>query len=179
MSRSGTPGPGLIRGSAAKLTVPPMQHPSRSLSNLRVHSYHEGSSTSNTPMDMSHSSSPPREHLDSSASSVINMDIAEGLLLQEIDADSTDVEDLETLNKSGLISKDEQKQALRDQLKKSLSQQVFVTGRQLAFLILVVYSYTKESERLHRGLRTELPDLNFERKPFWRYFPHHHLNFTI
>ena len=139
MSRSGTPGPGLVRGSAAKLTVPPMQHPSRSLSNLRVHSYHEGSgTTSNTPMDMSHSSSPPREHLDSSASSVINMDIAEGLLLQEIDVDSTDVEDIETLDKSGLISKDDQKQALRDQLKKSLSQQVFVTGRQLAFLILIV-----------------------------------------
>jgi hypothetical protein len=131
MSRSGTPGPGsgMVRGSVAKLTVPPIQHPSRSLSNLRAHSYHDsGKGSSNTPMD-SYSSSPPREHLDSSASSVINMDVAEGLLLQEIDADSTDMEDLETLHKSGLISRDEQKQALRDQLKKSLSQQVFVTGK--------------------------------------------------
>jgi len=126
MSRSGTPGPGLARGSAAQLTVPLVYHPSRSLSNLRVHSYHDSSqgSSTNTHLDMSYSSSPPRDHLDSSASSVINMDVAEGLLLQEIDAESTDMEDLETLDKSGLIGRDEQKQALRDQLKKSLNQQV-------------------------------------------------------
>jgi hypothetical protein len=57
------------------------------------------------------------------------MDVAEGLLLQEIDAESTDTEDLEALDKSGLVSGDEQKQALRDQLKKSLNQPVSVTGR--------------------------------------------------
>jgi len=129
MSRSGTPGPGLARGSAAQLMVP-LMHPSQSLSSLRVHSYHDSSqgTSTNAPMDMSYSSSPPRDHLDSSASSVINMDVAEGLLLQEIDAESTDMEDLETLDKSGLISRDEQKQALRDQLKKSLNQQV-LTGK--------------------------------------------------
>jgi hypothetical protein len=57
------------------------------------------------------------------------MDVAEGLLLQEIDAESTDTEDLEALDKSGRVSGDEQKQALRDQLKKSLNQPVSVTGR--------------------------------------------------
>src|SRR5258708_20265364 len=121
MSRSGTPGPGLARGSAAQLTVPLMHHPSRSLSNLRVHSYHDSSQSSsiNTPLDMSYSSSPPRDHLDSSASSVINMDVAERLLLQEIDAESTNMEDLETLDKSALIGRAEQKQPLQDKPTKS------------------------------------------------------------
>lgn len=56
------------------------------------------------------------------------MDVAEGLLLQEIDAENTDTEDLEAVDKFGLISRDEQKQALRDQLKRSLNQQVLVNG---------------------------------------------------
>lgn len=132
ISRSGTPG--LARGSAAKLTVLPTIDPSTSLSSLRVRGYHDSSQTSSASntaaMDvMTFPSSPPREHLDSSASSVINMDVAEGLLLQEIDAESTDTEDLEALDKSGRVSGDEQKQALRDQLKKSLNQPVSVTGR--------------------------------------------------
>ena len=134
-SRSGTRRPGLAGGAIAKLNVPSDLHPSTSFSSLRVHSRQDpNQGSSNTPpMDaMSLSSSPPREHLDSSASSVINMDVAEGLLLREIDAESTDMEDLEAIDKFGLISREEQKQALRDQLKKSLNHQVLANGKYLS-----------------------------------------------
>jgi len=77
--------------------------------------------------------SPPRDHLDSSGSSVINMDPTEGLLIQDVDPD-TDNEDLESIDKSwpptSTSDSDRQKQVLREQLKKSLSQPVVLIGQQ-------------------------------------------------
>lgn len=90
------------------------------------------------------------------------MDGAEGLLLlQEIDAESTDVEDLEAIDKFGSISRDEQKQALRDQLKKSLNQQVLASGKYLSRR-LSLYSWTKDYR--HNELPAETLDLNFDRR---------------
>lgn len=126
ISRSGTPS--LLRGSTSKLTVAPTLRSSPSLSNLHIHSYNQVSAhMDNTLLSIS----PSRDHLDSSASSVINMDPTEGLLIQDIDPD-TDNEDLESIDKSWLPSStgenNRQKQALRDQLKKSLSQPAVLIG---------------------------------------------------
>lgn len=67
----------------------------------------------------------------SSASSVIDMDPGEGILIQDIDAeaDQTDTEDVE-INDKVFVStstSDDQKQLLRDQLR-SLSQRTVQPG---------------------------------------------------
>jgi hypothetical protein len=67
----------------------------------------------------------------SSASSVIDMDPEEGILVQDIDAeaDQTDTEDVE-INANAFVStstSDDQKQHLRDQLR-SLSQRTVQPG---------------------------------------------------
>ena len=82
------PRPGLARGSPALL---PTLHLSTSRSNLCIQDYRDPSQGPSPIEVNAFSSSPPRELTDSSASSVINMEVAEGLLLQEIDAENTDV----------------------------------------------------------------------------------------
>ena len=67
----------------------------------------------------------------SAASSLIDMDPGEGILIQDIDteADQTDTEDVE-INDKGSVStstSDDQKQLLRDQLR-SLSQRTVQSG---------------------------------------------------
>ena len=66
--------------------------------------------------------------LDSSASSVIDMDPGEGILIQDIDAE-VDQEDVEIINKVfvSTSTSDDQKQLLRDQLR-SLSQRTVQPG---------------------------------------------------
>lgn len=68
----------------------------------------------------------------SAASSVIDMDPGEGILIQDIDAeaDQTDTEDVESNDKvfvSTSTTSDDQKQRLRDQLR-SLSQRTVQPG---------------------------------------------------
>ena len=66
----------------------------------------------------------------SSASSVIDMDPGEGILIQDIDAetDQTDTEDVEIVDKVFVSStSDSQKQLLRDQLR-SLSHRTVQPG---------------------------------------------------
>lgn len=64
----------------------------------------------------------------SSASSVIDMDPGEGILIQDIDAE-VDQEDVEIINKVfvSTSTSDDQKQLLRDQLR-SLSQRTVQPG---------------------------------------------------
>lgn len=72
--------------------------------------------------------------LDSSGSSVIDMDLGEGILIQDIDAeaDQTDAEDVEAIDKTFVsTSSDGQKQLLRDQLRRSLSHRAVRSGQQL------------------------------------------------
>lgn len=69
--------------------------------------------------------------LDSSASSVMDMDPGEGILIQDIDVevDQTDAEDVETTDKAFVsTSSDGQKQSLRDQLR-SLSHRTIQSGQ--------------------------------------------------
>lgn len=67
----------------------------------------------------------------SAASSVIDMDPGEGILIQDIDAetDQTDTEDVETTDKVfvSTSTSDDQKQLLRNQLR-SLSQRTVQPG---------------------------------------------------
>ncbi|KAF9534492.1 trafficking protein Mon1-domain-containing protein [Crepidotus variabilis] len=123
VSRSGTPG--LARASPSKLSIAPTLRPSPSLSNLHIHSHNMVPNQ----MDNRSSTSPPATDyaLDSSASSVINVEPAEGLLIQDIDAEHTDTEDTESFDKSpppGVVQDQSEgpKQALREKLRKSLSQ---------------------------------------------------------
>lgn len=95
----------LSRSSPSQLTVSPTLRPSPSLSNFN-------------------------HLLDSSASSVIEMDPGEGILIHDIDAevDQTDAENVEVFVST---STDEQKQLLRDQLRRSLSHRAVRSGQQL------------------------------------------------
>ncbi|CAA7261420.1 unnamed protein product [Cyclocybe aegerita] len=120
ISRASTPG--LSRPSPSRLTISPSLRPTPSLSNLHIHGHASTPAVDIPPL-------PARvvdNILDSSASSVIDMDPAEGILVQDIDADAehTDAEDVETIDKSGMVAIQDEgpKQMLRDQLRKSLSQ---------------------------------------------------------
>jgi len=68
--------------------------------------------------------------LDSSASSVIGLEPDEGILVQDIDADvdHTDVEDLETIDKTAPAQVEGTKKRLRDQLRKSLTHKAAQSG---------------------------------------------------
>lgn len=72
--------------------------------------------------------------LDSSASSVIDVEPAEGILIQDIDTDMshTDTEDIETIDKAAVPTQsDGTKQLLRDQLRKSLTHKAVHAGRDI------------------------------------------------
>src|SRR5882757_707562 len=99
----------LSRSSPSQLTISPALRPSPSLSNFNIHSH-----TTSQPGIMQNAD----YLLDSSASSVIDMDPGEGILIQDIDAEvQTDAEDVETIDKAYVsTSSDGQKQFLRDQL---------------------------------------------------------------
>ncbi|PPR07114.1 hypothetical protein CVT24_010950 [Panaeolus cyanescens] len=123
ISRASTPGP---RPSPSRLAIAPSLRPSPSLSNLHVHSQ-------KVPNITEQPSFPPirrMDHfLDSSASSVIDMDMHEGILIQDIDADveHTDSEDTQSMDKTTSLEREEgdsstSKRLLRDQLRRSLSQ---------------------------------------------------------
>ncbi|KAG2010039.1 vacuolar fusion protein MON1 [Coprinopsis cinerea AmutBmut pab1-1] len=105
----------------SRLTLPPTLRPSPSLSNFRAHS---------------HGSSPPHEALaaatkskelalDSSASSMVNMDMAEGILIQETDSSVDPLGSEDHVSVSAQLdqpmSNADSKQLLREQLKRSLS----------------------------------------------------------
>ncbi|TFK27965.1 DUF254-domain-containing protein [Coprinopsis marcescibilis] len=120
-----TPTPSMSRKSSfaapSRLTLPPSLRPSPSLSNLRVHSH------SLSPPQVPEASSlrPKDAVLDSSASSVVNIDMAEGIIMQETEstADSLDNDDRASMstNVNQTMSHADSKQLLRQQLKKSLS----------------------------------------------------------
>ncbi|ESK95723.1 vacuolar fusion protein mon1 [Moniliophthora roreri MCA 2997] len=118
-SGSSTPNPTLSRSSPSRLSIPPALRPSPSLSNLRVHSYNNGS-TANAP------STPPvlgHQTLDSSASSVVNVDLNEGILVQDGEADVDVVEEDVVISRQTDETPEDEgaKKQLRDQLRKTLS----------------------------------------------------------
>ncbi|KAH6912786.1 vacuolar fusion protein MON1 [Coprinopsis sp. MPI-PUGE-AT-0042] len=107
----------------SRLQPPPTLKPSPSLSNLRVHSH---GTTSTSPSPEPGSLPRPKESaLNSSASSMVTMDMPDGTLVQETDsiADQNEAEDQSTPVASVDQAVDS-KQLLREQLKRSLSNRV-------------------------------------------------------
>lgn len=107
------------RASPSRLVIPPL-HPSPSLSNLHIHSHN--TTTSNEPEAPSLSTAQREQALESSASSIINVDINEGILIQDMDTD-TDVaeEDSVEVARPIMTTNEESKRLLREQLRKTLS----------------------------------------------------------
>jgi vacuolar fusion protein MON1 len=119
-SRTGTPIPGR---TPSRLVVPHTLRPTHSLSNLHVHSHGSPSAThaalpAQSNNIAAHTTPPVNQELDSSESSVVNV---EGILVQEADADVDTIDD-EDGNAVGYITADPgSKQNLRDQLRRTLS----------------------------------------------------------
>ncbi|KAJ7195429.1 trafficking protein Mon1-domain-containing protein [Mycena pura] len=111
----------LARSSPSRLAIPPALRPSPSLSNLRVHSYTSGLSTV-TAAPTVISQPPLNPALDSTASSVVNLDLNEGILIQDTDAE-TDIVDSEEITVMGIVNATDEasKKSLRDQLRRTLS----------------------------------------------------------
>ncbi|KAL0069868.1 Vacuolar fusion protein mon1 [Marasmius tenuissimus] len=118
-SRASTPNPTLTRSPSSRLVIPPALRPSPSLSNLHVHSYNS-SSTSSSPPPVP--LLPASYNLDSSASSVVNLDLNEGILIQDAEAEA-DVaeEDVVVAPPEGSATDEDTKKMLREQLRKTLS----------------------------------------------------------
>ncbi|KAJ3501513.1 hypothetical protein NLJ89_g9305 [Agrocybe chaxingu] len=145
ISRASTPG--LSRPSPSRLTISPSLRPTPSLSNLHIHGH-----ASTPPVDIPLLPAGAVDNiLDSSASSVIDMDPAEGILVQDIDADAehTDAEDIGMIDKSGIVTTQDEgpKQMLRDQLR-NLSQRATLPDA--------------ESPRTRSGRLAQVQDLTFD-----------------
>jgi hypothetical protein len=120
-SRSATPGP------ISHLVVSHVLKSTRSLTNLNIHAPSSPSRFNNTHA----SASPPSQVLDSSASSVTNLDISEGILIQDADAEA-DTAEAEEAPVMGVLESaaggDESKKTLRDHLRKTLNQRQSGSG---------------------------------------------------
>ena len=127
-SRSGTP---LPRRSPSRLATPPTMRSSPSVASLRIYSH--GSSVVPSPSPGSPSSRP--EGGSSSSPS-----IAEGILVQEPDAD-VDIVDGDQGNASGIVESragnEESKKNLRDQLRRTLSKKESFAGTSFAIVSLL------------------------------------------
>lgn len=129
ISRSGTPA--LARSSPSRLSIPPILRQTPSLSNLHIHSHNTPPFEPEPNQIVAPLTSADHTTLNSSASSVIDMEPVEGYLIQDIDADveHTDAEDNTSMSKlTANVQGEETKNTLRDQLR-SLSQKVTHSGR--------------------------------------------------
>ncbi|KAK7469379.1 Vacuolar fusion protein mon1 [Stygiomarasmius scandens] len=120
-SRSTTPGPAISRSASSRLTIPPTLRSSPSLTSLKVHSHNAGSSTVASTAQPSVIST--TQTLDSSASSVVNMDMNEGILVQDVEAEVDTMEEDAVVERKedSKIMDEENKKLLRDKLRKTLS----------------------------------------------------------
>lgn len=126
MTRSRSLSRTVSRQLPSQLAISPTLRPSPSLFNLNIHSQDTASLKPKVMQSADYL-------LDSSASSVIDMDPGEGILVQDIDteANQTDTEDIESIDQAYVsTSSDGQKQLLRDQLR-SLSHRAVQSGPQL------------------------------------------------
>lgn len=100
------------------------------MASLQLHNHNATSSTPSEPI-LSLPLNSADYTLDSSASSVINVEPAEGILIHDIDVDAnqTDGEDIESIDKARQPDQGEDsKKLLRDQLRKSLNHKVTPSG---------------------------------------------------
>lgn len=115
----------LARSSPSRLIVPPALKPSPSLSNLNIHSHNPGPSQP----DPAPSSLARSNVLDSSASSVISVDMNEGILIQDMDADVEPTDDTAVLAQFDANQSEEgPKKHLRDQLRRTLTSKALQSG---------------------------------------------------
>ncbi|KAJ6475067.1 trafficking protein Mon1-domain-containing protein [Mycena vitilis] len=113
----------LARSSPSRLAIPPALRPSPSLSNLRVHSFGGSSIIAVSESAPTVTFQPPSNPaLDSTASSVVNLDLNEGILIQDVDSEA-ETADGEDVNVMGIVNTTDEasKKNLRDQLRRTLS----------------------------------------------------------
>lgn len=103
-SRSGTP----------RLIIPPAQRHTPSAPGLQPHG---STSSAHSPYIQ------PATGLESSASSVINLDISDGILVHDVDAEveTTTSEEITAVGQIDDITDEESRKSLRDQLRRTLS----------------------------------------------------------
>ncbi|EKM79357.1 hypothetical protein AGABI1DRAFT_74328 [Agaricus bisporus var. burnettii JB137-S8] len=121
VSRPTPPSLGAHIASPPRLVIPPLR-PSPSLSSLHIHSH--GTPTPNEP-EVPPVPYPQRDQvLESSASSVVNVDTNEGIWIQDMDTD-TDITEEDPFEAAHPVAatNEESKKFLRDQLRKTLSDQ--------------------------------------------------------
>ena len=114
----------------SRLVIPPLK-PSPSLSNLHIHSH----AAPEDECDFSTLLPLPRERApESSASSVVNVDLNEGILIQDADLDTDFVEEDSTeVSEPVITTNDESKRYLREQLRKTLSGKQVQKGQASCF----------------------------------------------
>ena len=118
----------------ASLLIAPNIRSSPSLSNLHIHSHSsESSNIPPVPSSLTQSSSVV---LDSTASSVINLDLNEGILIQDGDMETDYPEDINATNLVSNVEKsdEESKRTLRDHLRRTLSHTTAGSG-----IVLFIY----------------------------------------
>ncbi|KAG6843931.1 hypothetical protein H0H87_011622 [Tephrocybe sp. NHM501043] len=98
--------------------VPPSVRPSPSLSNLHIHSH---STESNIPPVPPIPTQSPRLALDSTASSVINLDLNEGILIQDGDVEAEEPEEINVVPLESDIDRSD------EDSKKTLRKPVFIS----------------------------------------------------
>lgn len=98
---------------AHNLVIPPVLHSPPSLSNLNDHHFNAGNLSVTTP------------GLESSASSVTNLDLNDGILVHEVDpeVDTTHSEDTTAVGQIDDVADEESRKNLRDHLRRTLSVQ--------------------------------------------------------
>lgn len=114
-SRPSTPSPNPNRSAPSRLAIPPTLRASSSLTNLRVHA--QPTPPPVPPL--------PASVLNSSASSVANLDLTEGILIQDLDAEVEPIDTDEGIAIGHLDTSartEDSKKSLRDQLRKTLTQ---------------------------------------------------------
>ncbi|KAF7314479.1 hypothetical protein MKEN_00920900 [Mycena kentingensis (nom. inval.)] len=104
--------------SPSRLAIPPALRPSPSLSNLQVR-YSSGTTAEAIPPVPTPPQ--PQSTLDSTASSVVNLDLNEGILIQDVDADTDTVDGEEITGILSASTDEASKKSLRDQLRRTLS----------------------------------------------------------
>jgi hypothetical protein len=130
MSRPGTPS---LRGnkhdssSLSRLAIPPSVKPTPSLSNLRVHSHNSTTVATIPPVAPSTSTD---ANLQSSASSVSNMDMSEGITMIK-DVDEAEDEGVALGQVESHALDEDSKRNLREHLRKTLKQRPSHQGASL------------------------------------------------
>ncbi|KAG6887771.1 hypothetical protein C0995_012885 [Termitomyces sp. Mi166 len=123
--------------------VPPSLRSSPSLSNLHIHSH--SLELSNIPPVPSIPTQSSTVVLDSSASSVINLDLSEGILVQDGEVEAEYSEDINVMSLESDMerSDEESKQTLRDHLRKTLSHSATRSGT-----VLLLVSFREKIDHL-------------------------------